>query len=107
MQSTYLSLLKFISGKAVFQPYSLYSQNTKANEGIPSQSFFILFFLMPPPRSFIVTYHKASPEIAKQLDISTRTVENHRNRLLKKSGAKNTVGLMEYAIQKGYYELRL
>jgi len=39
-------------------------------------------------------------EIAKSLFISTRTVDGHRNNLLKKFNRKNTAGLVAYAIQK-------
>lgn len=55
----------------------------------------------------LICTQMSSVEIAKKLDLSTRTVENHRTRLIKKSGVKNTVGLMEYAIQKGYYNLKI
>lgn len=37
-------------------------------------------------------------EIADKLFISKRTVEAHRNKLLEKTGAKNTVGLVLFAI---------
>ncbi len=37
-------------------------------------------------------------EIAEKLFISIRTVEGHRNNLLLKTGAKNTVGLVLYAL---------
>jgi len=38
-------------------------------------------------------------EIGEQLFISTRTVEGHKNKLLQKTGARNTVGLALYALQ--------
>ena len=37
-------------------------------------------------------------EIADQLFLSKRTIESHRQRILEKVGAKNTVGLVVYAI---------
>lgn len=43
----------------------------------------------------------SSQEIADQLFISKRTVDNHRSSLMIKSGAKNTVGLIKIAIQLG------
>ncbi len=43
----------------------------------------------------------SSQEIAEQLFISKRTVDNHRNSLMIKSGAKNTAGLTKIAIQLG------
>ncbi len=39
-----------------------------------------------------------SPEIAEKLFISFRTVEGHRNNLMSKIGAKNTVGLVIFAL---------
>jgi len=39
-----------------------------------------------------------SPEIAEKLFISIRTVEGHRNNLLAKTQARNTVGLVLYAL---------
>lgn len=41
---------------------------------------------------------KTSSEIAKALFVSVRTVEGHRNNLLLKTGAKNTVGLVMFAL---------
>jgi DNA-binding NarL/FixJ family response regulator len=38
-------------------------------------------------------------EIAGKLKISHRTVEGHRRKLLEKSGAKNTAGLVMYAVK--------
>lgn len=41
----------------------------------------------------------STPEIAKKLFISSRTVEGHRNNLLLKTESKNTAGLVVYALQ--------
>lgn len=41
-----------------------------------------------------------TPEIAEKLFLSKRTIETHRNNLLLKTGAKNTAGLIIYAVQK-------
>jgi DNA-binding NarL/FixJ family response regulator len=40
-------------------------------------------------------------EIAKQLDISTKTAENHRFRTLDKLGVRNTAELIRYAVKRG------
>lgn len=45
-------------------------------------------------------------EIAKELFISTRTVEGHRKNLLEKSGAKNTAGLIIYALKNNIVNLQ-
>jgi DNA-binding NarL/FixJ family response regulator len=40
-------------------------------------------------------------EIAKHLDISTKTAENHRFRAMDKLGARNTAELIRYAVKHG------
>ena len=44
-------------------------------------------------------------EIAKQLFISPRTVEGHRNNLLEKTGAKNIAGLVIFALENKIIQL--
>lgn len=44
-------------------------------------------------------------EMAEELNLSVRTIDGHRNRLLKKTGMKNTAGLIKYALQTGFYNL--
>ncbi len=44
-------------------------------------------------------------EIAQHLSLSTRTVDGHRNRLLEKCNAKNTAGLIIYAIKNGLVDV--
>lgn len=43
----------------------------------------------------------SNPEIAEKLYISIRTVDTHRRNLLDKLQAKNTAGLVKYAIKHG------
>jgi len=40
-------------------------------------------------------------EIARKLDISAKTAENHRARVLDKAGVRNTAELVRYALRKG------
>jgi DNA-binding NarL/FixJ family response regulator len=40
-------------------------------------------------------------EIARRLDISVKTAENHRGRVLDKLGTRNTAELVRYALRKG------
>ncbi|KIC62713.1 response regulator transcription factor [Chryseobacterium taiwanense] len=44
-------------------------------------------------------------EIAEKLFISPRTVEGHRNNLLIKTGARNTAGLIIFAIKNKYFDI--
>ena len=44
-------------------------------------------------------------EIGKMLFISTRTVDAHRRNILQKIGAKNTAGLVKYAVRSGIVNL--
>jgi len=45
-----------------------------------------------------------SKETAEKLFITSRTVEGHRNSLLQKTGAKNSAGLVIYAIKNNLYD---
>lgn len=44
-------------------------------------------------------------EIAERLGISVRTVDAHRRNLLQKTGAKNTAGLVKFAIKHHFYTI--
>lgn len=44
-------------------------------------------------------------EIAEKLFISMRTVDGHRQHLLEKTGARNTAGLVIYAVKKGLLDI--
>lgn len=44
-------------------------------------------------------------EIAEKLCISKRTVDGHRTALLEKSGVRNIVGLVIYAVRNGIYKI--
>lgn len=44
---------------------------------------------------------KTSLEISQKLHLSPRTIEGYRKTLLQKTGSRNTVGLVKFAVQKG------
>lgn len=50
----------------------------------------------------LICQEHTNKEIGELLNISRRTVDGHRNRLMKKCGAKNTAGLIYYAIEQGF-----
>lgn len=47
----------------------------------------------------LICQQYTAPEIAEKLFISSRTVDGHRNNLIQKTGARNTAGLVVYALQ--------
>jgi DNA-binding NarL/FixJ family response regulator len=49
----------------------------------------------------LVVEGKASKEISRLLDISVKTAENHRARLMEKLDVHNTAALVKYAARKG------
>lgn len=48
---------------------------------------------------YLIAQQKTGKEIADSLFISLKTVEGHKNNLFVKTGAKNVVGLILYAVQ--------
>lgn len=52
----------------------------------------------------LIAEEYSNPEIAEKLFISIRTVDTHRRNLLEKLQAKNTAGLVRYAIRHGIVE---
>jgi len=55
----------------------------------------------------LIMEEHSNQEIADLLFISVRTVEVHKRNLLEKTGAKNTTGLVLYAIKKDLYPSKL
>ena len=53
----------------------------------------------------LICCEHTNQEIADQLFLSKRTIESHRQRILEKVGAKNTVGLVVYAIANDIHSL--
>lgn len=49
----------------------------------------------------LVVEGSTTKEVARILDISVKTAENHRSRVLDKLGVHNTAGLVSYAAKKG------
>ena len=53
----------------------------------------------------LVCQEYTNKEMADALNLSVRTIDGHRSRLLKKVGAKNTAGLVKFALRNGFYLL--
>lgn len=52
----------------------------------------------------LICKEKTTAEIAEELFLSPRTIEGYRNRLLEKTGAKNTAGLVVFAARQGFLD---
>lgn len=50
----------------------------------------------------LILEEKTTTEIARDLNISERTVETHRKNIYLKTGAKSLVGLVKLSISKDY-----
>lgn len=53
----------------------------------------------------MIAEEKTNEEIASQLNISRRTIDTHRQRILQKVGAKNTAGLIKAAFELKLIEI--
>jgi DNA-binding NarL/FixJ family response regulator len=53
----------------------------------------------------LICQEKQNSEIADKLFLSVRTVEGYRTKLFEKTGSKNIVGLVIYAIKKGIIDV--
>lgn len=49
----------------------------------------------------LVVEGRTTKDIARQLDISVKTAENHRAHMMEKIGAHNTAEVVRYAVRKG------
>jgi len=54
----------------------------------------------------LVADGKTSREIAESLDISSKTVDTYRSRLMRKINVKNLAGLIKFAIYHGIIGLK-
>ncbi len=53
----------------------------------------------------LICQELAPAEISDRLHISEKTYFNHRANILEKSRSRSNVGLLRYAVQKGYFKL--
>ncbi len=66
------------------------------NEEITERETEILFY---------ICQGLSNAEIARELSISKRTVDKHRENLLEKTTSKNTADLVVFAIKNGYFSI--
>jgi DNA-binding CsgD family transcriptional regulator/DNA-binding transcriptional ArsR family regulator len=52
-----------------------------------------------------VCEQNTSDEIAQKLNLSKRTIEDYRSSVIKKMKAKNSVGILIYAVKNGLFEI--
>jgi len=53
----------------------------------------------------LICKESSNKEIAEQINLTIRTVEKYRERIHEKTGAKNVVGVVVYAIKNGLHQL--
>ena len=53
----------------------------------------------------LVCKEMTNTEIGRELHLSSRTVEGHRKKILEKTGAKNTAGMVYFAIKNGIVDM--
>ncbi|MBM4294491.1 MAG: response regulator transcription factor [Deltaproteobacteria bacterium] len=51
----------------------------------------------------LIAEGKSSKEIAEQIFLSFRTIQNHRTKIMRKLGLRKSADLVKYAIRKGYF----
>jgi DNA-binding NarL/FixJ family response regulator len=90
------------AGQAYFGPQAAkvmaeQFQNPSADPGDPYGS------LTPREREVfhLVAEGKTTKDVARTLDISVKTAENHRSRVIDKLKVNNTAGLVRYAVMRG------
>jgi DNA-binding NarL/FixJ family response regulator len=54
----------------------------------------------------MICQERSSPEIAKQMELSKRTVEGYREQIMEKINARNIAGIVMYAIRHKIFEYR-
>lgn len=52
----------------------------------------------------LISYEYTNHEIADKLNISVRTVDAHRRNILQKTGARNTAGLVRFAMENDLFD---
>jgi DNA-binding NarL/FixJ family response regulator len=85
-------MIKMLSSSSKFDPY----KNNKTAQFTETELKVIKH----------ICEELASKEIAYKLDLSTRTIEGYRTKIMGKIGVKTPAGIAIYAIKKGIYNLK-
>jgi len=104
-------IMEAISAVASGDPYYCRSTNNKLAKLIANSRFHPFHRKKAVEYSdkeieiiILICQELTNKEIADKLFLSIRTVEGHRLRILDKMGAKNSVGLVIYAIQNNIFQ---
>jgi DNA-binding NarL/FixJ family response regulator len=91
------------AGNAFFSPEIAKILLEESRRGPNSGGERIGADLTPREREILrmVAEGRSSPEIARELNLSVKTVEGHRGRIMAKLEAKNVAGLVRHAIRLG------
>lgn len=91
-----------------FLPEQIEVMRTQVAPKVPKPKFTVEAMITHREKEILtlICQQHTAQEIADKLFITKRTVEGHKNRLLAKTGVKNTAGLVIYAIQKKLVDIR-
>ncbi len=91
------------AGNAFFSPEIAKILLEESRRGPGSTNERVGADLTPREREILrlVAEGRSSPEIARELNLSVKTVEGHRGRIMAKLDAKNVAGLVRHAIRLG------
>jgi DNA-binding NarL/FixJ family response regulator len=92
------AIKRVAAGETCFEIYNFnnYTEKTSDSCQLSSREGEVLH---------LICREQTSQEIAVKLNISKETVNTYRVRLMKKTGAKNVIGLYNWAIQNGLISL--
>jgi DNA-binding NarL/FixJ family response regulator len=82
-------------------------QNKVGRKNLTRSSFILVEELTKREEEIIqmICLQLTTEQIADRLSISPKTVNGHRNNLLRKTGARNVAGLVLYAIRSGLFSV--
>lgn len=100
-----LSIQAVVSGKMFFSPELVGKMLHRSVEFMRREPGIELADLHEREKAIVKLIYEeySSQEIAEKLYLSENTVKTYRKSLLSKTGSKNVVGLMKYALKHGWF----
>lgn len=97
------ALASIVQGKPYYEKlsrYSIPSSNSYQYEKKENEQNLIYHLTKRELQVLkLIVAERSNKEIANQLSVSIRTIDGHRRNLLKKTGAKNTAGVVKFGLE--------